>query len=126
MGLAVYFSIDDLKAQGWLSSDILRPWKRVQGKIIGIALEFKLAYIFEWYPHQFGARDEKNVHQHEVIIQEIIPTRTGLDKLKSTVTVWLSAINGTEPERLPRIFRKPWTSEDHWTHYPLEDNEMQN
>ena len=102
-----------------LSSDQSRPWKRTQDMILNVARDFKLAYIFQWFPHRFGAEDSDDPLKHVVVVQEIVPTRTGLDNIKSSATVWLSAINFTEPFRPPTIIKKEWTSDDHWSHYSV-------
>ena len=36
-------------------------------------------------------------HESSVILQEIIPTRTGLGAIQSSTVVWLSAVNGSAP-----------------------------
>ena len=36
-------------------------------------------------------------HESTVILQEIIPTRTGLSAIQSSTVVWLSAVNGSAP-----------------------------
>lgn len=118
-GLAAYYSFDDLRSKGWLSSDEMRPWKRTENVILDLARNLKMAYIYVWYPHRFGEVNNLKPHHHKVIIQEVIPTRTGIDRIKSSVTVWLSAINGSEPTSLPPMFKKAWSPDDHWTHYPF-------
>ena len=40
-------------------------------------------------------------HESTVILQEIIPTRTGLGTIQSSTVVWLSAVNGSEPGAFP-------------------------
>ena len=40
---------------------------------------------------------EAPLHRLEVVLQQIIPTRTGMSQMKSTATVWMSALNQTEP-----------------------------
>lgn len=133
-GFAVYFSYSDLKKNGKLSSDKRQPWKRVVDDVIQIAREYKQVYITVWYPHSFGrqrvtnpvyvgqqqqyvqdregsaapyAANENmtNSRTFEVILQEILPTRTGLNGIKSSAVVWLSAINGSAPSTAPPIFQ---------------------
>ena len=108
-GYGVYYSYKDLAAQGMLSSDKLQPWKRVQESVVWTARRFKQIYIIVWYPYQFGAVDPKapyaQRHRFQNIIQTIIPTRTGLDGLKSTAAVWLTARNETAPTTPPRMYR---------------------
>ena len=114
-GYGAYFSYKDLVAQGMLSSDKLQPWKRLQDPIMKIARKFKQVYILVWYPYQFGAKDDATAaksapnqrHRHENIIQTVIPTRTGMDGLKSTTAVWLTARNSTAPTIPPRMYRAP-------------------
>lgn len=105
----MYFSYKDLAAQGMLSSDKLQPFKRVQEPILWTARKFKQIYITVWYPHQFGEKEanpaENRRHRHENIIQMVIPTRTGLDGLRSTSAVWLMERNSTRVEIPPRMVR---------------------
>jgi hypothetical protein len=79
--------------------------------------------VTQWYPAKFGRQDvpavEEDPHRHETIVRQVVPTRTGLSGIKSTGAVWLAAVNGTVPEIPPPMVRKMWTSEDHWTHYPM-------
>lgn len=115
-GLSVHFSRKHLEEQGMLSSDSAQPWKRTLEPMLNIARDFKLAYVYIWFPHQFGSRDASDPHKHEIVIQQVTPTRTGLDGIKSSATVWLAAVNLTEPTIPPKIIRKPWSSDDHWSH----------
>ena len=123
-GIAVFFSNSDLSRQGMLSSDSSKPWKRTEEAILNVARDFKLAYMFQWYPHHFGVADMDDPYKHTVIIQQIIPTRTGLNGIRSTATVWLSAVNFSEPTVPPRIIRKEWTDNDHWNDYPLNEESI--
>ncbi len=124
-GYALYFSFEDLKAQGKLSSDKLKPWKRVLEDVMHIAREYRQVYITAWYPHVFGEQDEKtqkrfkDPYRYTTIIQQILPTRTGMYDIGSTVPVWMSAVNHTVPEKKPQshILRKEWTVDDHWDDY---------
>jgi len=108
-GFGVYFSYKDLEEQGMLSSDPLLPWKRMQEPIMWIARKFKQVYITVWYPKQFGVKDTNPTadhrHRHTVIIQSVIPTRTGLDGLKSTAAVWMTARNASMIIPPPRIYK---------------------
>lgn len=47
-------------------------------------------------------------YRHINIIQQIIPTRTGLDGIKSSAAVWVSAINDTEPFSLQHKLPPDW------------------
>ena len=113
-GYAVYFSFDDLEAQGKISSDKLKPWKRVLEDVMHIAREQRQVYITAWYPHVFGEQDEKtkklgDPYRYTTIIQQIMPTRTGMYELGSTVPVWMSALNHTLPDndkRTSHVIRK--------------------
>lgn len=120
-GVAVHFSNKYLAEQGMLSGDLAQPWKRTEEAVLKIARSFKLVYVFQWYPHMFGATDEDDPYKHGVIIQQIIPTRTGLSGIKSTAVVWLSAVNLSEPVVPPYIIRKEWTDDDHWSNYPVAE-----
>lgn len=97
-----------------LSSDTLQPWKRVLDPILWTARKFKQVYITVWYPYQFGdpIKTEKITYplrkfRHINIIQSVIPTRTGLDGLKSTSAVWMMEKNNTRVEIAPRLVRGP-------------------
>jgi hypothetical protein len=129
-GFAVYFSYSDLMKNGKLSSDKLQPWKRVADDVIQIARDYKQVYVTVWYPHSFGrqratnptyvgqqdpeisaalyaARDDAtSPRTFEVILQEILPTRTGLNGIKSSSVVWLSAINGSATVTAPPIYQR--------------------
>lgn len=156
-GYGVYYSWDDLSRHGQLSSDGLRPWKRVLPQMLAVARKFKQIHVTVWYPHQFGgtrrrrssAKDhrllsEKDavvvplpytpatetetaedgtvlVHsthralqethepwRHINIVQEVVPTRTGLHGIKCSGAVWVSAINGTEPFALLHKLTADW------------------
>jgi len=132
-GFGVYFSFDDLARQGKLSSDQLKPWKRVLEDIIAIARSHRQVYVTAWYPHTYGQpgdstrdreRYQQDPHVFTSILQQVIPIRTGLNGIVSTVPVWMSAVNKAAPARksdprfVPEI-RKEWTDEDHWTRYQV-------
>jgi hypothetical protein len=124
VGFAAYFSYSDLKAQGKFSSDKLQPWKRVSEDVMRVARKFKQFYITVWYPSEFGvlSNDDQHsvskAHSLKTIIQQTLPTRTGLNELKSTGVVWLSAVNRTRPSiRKQTMYQKDWSEEDHWSMY---------
>ena len=125
-GFAVYFSLDDLKSQGMLSSDAHEPWKRTVEPILKVARDYRQVYITQWYPRQFGRQDvaavSENPYRHTTVVRQIIPTRTGLNNIKSTAAVWLMWTNFTRPTIPDAAYKKPWTADDHWTHYPTESN----
>jgi hypothetical protein len=65
-----------------------------------------------WYPHRFGRahNDDEDVfqedphctsnrhsHKYKVIVQEIVPTRTGLNSIISKMSVWMSELNYSTP-----------------------------
>lgn len=60
-GYAVYYSYEDLKLQGKLSSDTLQPWKRVLEPILAVARDFKQVYTTVWYPHTFGTNEHHKI-----------------------------------------------------------------
>lgn len=91
-----------------LSSDVLQPWKRVYEEMVWKARKFKQIYMMVWYPHRFGEKENApaaSKHRHENIIQMVIPTRTGMDGIKSTAAVWLMARNDSEVSIPPRVVR---------------------
>lgn len=117
-GYAVHFSYEDLKKQGKLSSDPLQPWKRVLEDVLKVARDYNQVYLTMWYPHKFGnTNDASEPLKYQNIIQQIIPTRTGLQHLKSTAVVWMSKVNHTRPIKIPDIYRKPWSANDHWSRF---------
>jgi hypothetical protein len=108
-GIAVYYSDEDLLRQGMMSSDVHYPYKRVQEEILKIARKYKQIYITAWFPSSFGDQNpnspllKNNPNRHKVIIQQIVPTRTGLNNIKSTVVVWMSSKNYTEVTKPPSV-----------------------
>lgn len=125
-GLAVFYGYKDLEKQGLLSSDTARPFKRVLPRILEVARRYKQVYITIYYPHTFGQAspsdnppkpippppppsvsslpevvsrysNHRPAHRYTNILREVVPTRTGLDQVKSTCVVWLSKVNGGEP-----------------------------
>jgi hypothetical protein len=104
-----------------LSSDERSPWKRSLDPILKIARKHRQVYVTQWYPSKFGRQDvpavEEDPHRHEVIIRQIIPTRTGLNNIKSTATVWLWTRNSSEIETPPSVIRRPWTDDSPSSEY---------
>jgi hypothetical protein len=60
----------------------------IQRSMMKIAQKHKQIYVVVWHPHTFGEIHSEDKLRHVVILQEILPTRTGLNKLRSTFTVW--------------------------------------
>ena len=124
-GWAVYFQYEDLAKQGRLSSDKLRPWKRILDDVLSIARDYRQVSITAWYPNVFGddpgPDSEEDRNRYKNIIQEVIPTRTGLDYLKSTVTVWMSHVNATAVKKKNHVYRRMWTEEDPYFHTLTEE-----
>lgn len=46
--------------------------------------------------------------QHSVLLQEVIPTRTGLDGLKSSAVVWLQAVDDLAPHLIDFVRQDEW------------------
>lgn len=46
--------------------------------------------------------------QHTVLLQEVLPTRTGLDGLKSSSVVWLSAVDDIPPHLIDFVRLDEW------------------
>ena len=82
-----------------------------------VARTYRQAYIFIWFPYQFGKVEEVDAHSHQIIIQQILPTRTGYNGIKSDVVVWMSSLNFTALTRDNGVAQKPWTEDDHWSKY---------
>ena len=83
-----------------------------------IARKNRQPYIFVWFPYRFGKEtNDDNTHTYQNVIQQILPTRTGYNGIKSEVVVWLSSVNFTELVKEEDVVELPWTEEDHWTHY---------
>ena len=66
-----------------------------------------------WYPHAFGEHDKDgrdkgtDIYRYHTIVQQTLPTRTGLFDLQSTGVVWLSAVNkSTSIGPPPKVFIK--------------------
>lgn len=116
-GWLAYYSYQDLARQGLLSSDASRPFRRALDRILSIARRYKQIYVTIYFPHAFGKHSEqqeeeqqggeqrrrgyssrRSKHRLVSIIREVVPTRTGLDGLKSSCAVWLTAVNGEEPQ----------------------------
>ncbi len=58
-----------------------------------IARKYRQSYITVWYPHKFGEvkfGDNNDMRRYTNIVQQTLPTRTGLNELKSTAVVWMS------------------------------------
>lgn len=125
-GYAAYFSYEDLKKQGKLSSDKLEPHKRVLEDIMIIARDYKQIALTVWYPHEFGKMDNaSDPHKYKTLVQQIIPTRTGLGSIKSTAAVWMSKINHNKVVKKSDVIRKAWTPNDHWSkHIPNEQRRL--
>ena len=123
-GYAVYFSFDDLRKKGKLSSDHQQPWKRVLDDVLVVARKFKQSYITLWYPSTYGFSDEgSNPHKFKSLIQQVVPTRTGLGSVKSKAVVWMAKVNHSTPVRKDRLYRKAWTYDDHWSAYLYRDED---
>jgi hypothetical protein len=125
-GYAVYFSYEDLKKQGKFSSDKLEPHKRVLEDIMVIARDYKQISCTVWYPHEFGKMDNaSDPHKYKTLVQQIIPTRTGLGSIKSTSAVWMSKVNHNKVVKHSDVIRKAWTAYDHWSsHVPDEQKKL--
>lgn len=108
-----------------LSSDTREPWKRTLEPVLKVARAHRQVYVTQWYPHKFGRQDvaavAEDVHRHETVIRQVIPTRTGLGNIKSTAAVWLMGTNFSAPTIPEWGVQKPWTEDDHWSHYPMEE-----
>ena len=113
----MHFSLSDLEKQGKLSSDVLFPWKRATDSIMKIARDNRQTYVYVWFPYRFGKRERDDPHRHQNVIQQVLPTRTGYPEIRSETVVWLSAVNLSRVLREEEVVRKPWTEDDHWTHY---------
>eukprot|EP01039_Chlorochromonas_danica_P007673 gene7673-8480_t len=88
-GWLAYYSYSDLARQGLLSSDASRPFRRALDRILSVARRYKQIYVTIYFPHTFGKHTEQ---------QEEEQRGGGLDGLKSSCAVWLTAINGEEPQ----------------------------
>ena len=116
MGYAAYYSNEDLKKQQKLSKEIDKSYIYALNKIIEIALKYKQTYVTLYYPHSFGLTDNTlEPYKYTNIIQEIIPTRTGLHEIKSSVVVWLSEINDIKMIQKSNVYRTDGVSVDNDT-----------
>ena len=106
IGLGVYYSFKDLEAGGRISSDRLEPWKRIAASVKQVAASLDVPYFLQWAPHHFGdikktpasSLKDKNdwrfspsSEYHAVVLQTIVPVRTGYQALRSQHVVWLAA-----------------------------------
>jgi len=125
-GYAVFFEYESLKAQGYYSNTVDEPWANVQELMMTLGRRYKQVYLLRWTPKVFGLVDEADPYRHQCIIQQVLPTRTGLNGIKSTVTVWLSSVNGSEPKIPPRVVRKSDMTYDNATQSqaPLSDDRI--
>lgn len=105
-GYAVYFSREDLLQADMLSNEPGEPWKRVREEILRVARQFKQVTVYQWAPHAFGAEDADDPYLNWAVLQLVVPTRTGLSGIESSVTVWLAAVNGTAPVKPREYYRK--------------------
>ena len=81
--------------------------------ILVVTRRYRQVYITMWYPYTFGDEsNEKSKHNYTTIVQEIVPTRTGLNGVKSSAAVWLSAVNFTEPQPPQVIYEKEWDDDE--------------
>ncbi len=124
-GYAVHFNYDDLKKQGKLSSDPFQPWKRMEDNIVEIMRRFRQPIVFRWHPNRFGKVVKNDKKKHVSIIQDVFSTHTGLDGVKSSCVVWMSAINSSLVQRHRDVISKPWTKDDHWSKWVIPDSKIE-
>ena len=105
IGLGVYYSFQDLENGGRISSDRLEPWKRIAASVKQVAASLDVPYFLQWAPHHFGhiktpasslkdkkdRRSSPSSEYHVVVLQTIVPVRTGYQTLRSQHVVWLAA-----------------------------------
>jgi hypothetical protein len=117
-GWALHYNYKDLKQQGKLSANRDTPWARVEDNVLSLARAFNQMYIYRWHPHRYGSLNDEST-KYQNIIQEIVPTRTGMQHIKSSVVVWMTHINANKVVRPEHTWyvKKKWTKDDHWSHY---------
>lgn len=82
-----------------------------------IARDNRQTYIYVWFPYRFGKTLENDPHHHQNVIQQILPTRTGYNDIKSEVVVWLSMLNFSRILKEEDVVSVSWTEDDHWRHH---------
>lgn len=103
IGLAIYYSYQDLANYGLLSSDPERPWKRLQQDMLSIARKYKQIYMIVWYPHTFGYSDQQ--------LQDIL-----LKQSKKHVNPTNETPKESVQEPLGEVLREKETTKDTSTH----------
>lgn len=88
-GFAVFFDYEDLRTQGFKANDP-QPWQHAERKIMTIARKYKQVCIYRWHPHRWGEGTKDNAFKHTTIVQDVLPTRTGLNIVRSTAIVYES------------------------------------
>lgn len=85
----MFFDYEDLRIQGFKANDH-QPWQHAERKIMTIARKYKQVCIYRWHPHRWGEGTKDNVFKHTTIVQDVLPTRTGLNIVRSTAIVYES------------------------------------
>jgi len=97
-GWVVRFCPEDLSAQGMLGSGktFKSRFERAAEGVAVVARRFGVNIVLHWYPHKWGngALDDERLHTN--VLQEIVPTRSGLQALRSHGVVW--RLGGPEPK----------------------------
>mmetsp|Transcript_691 Transcript_691/g.882 ORF Transcript_691/g.882 Transcript_691/m.882 type:complete len:306 (-) Transcript_691:233-1150(-) len=90
-GYVVQFNLDNLRKQRMYvpqqkrtDGKLVFPWKKAQDGILRVARKFGKLSVVAWYPNQWGTKDDEHVN----IIQEMFPTRAGLQKLRCNAVAW--------------------------------------
>eukprot|EP01031_Cornospumella_fuschlensis_P027872 gene27872-33656_t len=107
-GLYLHYAYSHLTEQGLrMDPNVQTPFTPLLPPLLSLARRYRRVYIVVYYPHIFGD-GEKSVahsnpyprhraeHKYTSIIQQIVPTRTGLDSIKASSVVWLTKVNGED------------------------------
>ncbi|CAM9239896.1 unnamed protein product, partial [Scytosiphon promiscuus] len=63
-------------------------WAEAEGGILAAARRFQQLTVMKWHPKVWGPGHEVDENLHTSVLQDVLPTRTGLRKLASTVAVY--------------------------------------
>ncbi len=114
----MYYAYSQLEQQSKLSSDVTQPYKRLLPAWLALARRYKQVYITLIYSRRFGGSTDGSSEgssdgegnqqpQHyrcsanqrvSSLVQEVVPTRTGLDGLRMSNVLSLSKVDGEEPQ----------------------------
>ncbi|CAM9737427.1 unnamed protein product [Ectocarpus sp. 12 AP-2014] len=63
-------------------------WAEAETSVLAAARHFQQLTVTKWHPKVWGPGHERDENLHTSVLQEVLPTRTGLRALASTVVVY--------------------------------------